>query len=183
MNPKIRKGDMLNILSSTEKYLSEWLLHPDKWASLLIDHEEPILERLWRRITFNRHPYRLCLHRLRAAHQQAESFYHNHPWPLAVKVIAGSYEMIYGFGEKPSQTTKIILKAGDAYEMIDPQMGHAIKPLVDNSLTLMLIGSSWSKSRESLTTTFKPLAPSKKDKILKLFQNFYSFKQPEASPI
>lgn len=174
MNSNIKAGEMLQVLARAEKHLPEWLMHPEKWGSLLINHENPILERLWRKITFHKNPYRLCLHRLRPSAMPTKAFYHRHPWPLAIKIIEGSYEMTYGFGEKPAKTEKIILQAGDSYEMIDPEMGHAIIPLVDNSLTLMVIGSPWSKSDQPILP-IKTLTQRNKDKVLKLFQGFYSF--------
>jgi len=81
---------MLNVLQEVEKELLA-LLDKTDWNSVNIDYETPHVERLW--IPYG--DYRVSLHRI---HQCEKSLMHPHPWPQAVRVISGCYEM--GVGPK-----------------------------------------------------------------------------------
>lgn len=124
------------------------LLDWDGWHSLHVTYHPPIVERLWR-------PYgahRLFLHRIHPC-APGEALLHPHPWPSAVSIVSGRYEMVVAatssryslvggkyVPEAGSALTQMILTVGSEYEMVNPSGWHSVRPLEDPSLSVMLVG-------------------------------------------
>jgi len=157
---------MLNILDKFEKQLPK-LLKDHKWNSLYIDYHPPVVERVWRQIG----DYRFALHRI---HPCKKPLYHPHPWPTAVKIIEGSYEMGVGYGKKkPKIASRIILTKNSTYEFIDPNTWHYVKPIKKPVMTIMVSGKPFKKSKPT-HPHLKHLSEKKKKEILDYFENIYS---------
>jgi hypothetical protein len=128
---------MLKALHSIHSALRGLLEDPDVWQTLDINYEPPHVERLW----LQYHPeYRLYVHLI---HPCDTALFHPHPWPSAVMILEGSYEMAIGFGESeamPPVAATTILTAGSSYEMLDPDAWHSVRPLEQPSLSIMLTG-------------------------------------------
>src|SRR5579859_3417320 len=74
-------GSMYPVLEQAEKELSALLLVDADWHSLMIDDEEPNVERLWM-------PYgegRLFLHRIHPC-AEGKALFHPHAWPSAGRI-------------------------------------------------------------------------------------------------
>jgi hypothetical protein len=70
-----------------------------------------------------------------------KALFHPHPWPSAVLVLSGVYEMGigYGVGKKgPPEAATVLLTAGSSYEMIEPDGWHYVRPIGKPSLSLMV---------------------------------------------
>ncbi len=84
---------MLDVLFHVEKALPQLLQDESAWNSVLVDYHPPTVERLWTAWQ----GYRVYLHRIHPCeHEQA--LFHPHPWPSAMRVLDGEYEMAVGFG-------------------------------------------------------------------------------------
>lgn len=123
---------------------------PACWQTLDIDYDAPRVERLWRTVEYQEGAltgpthYRLYLHRI---HPCASALWHPHPWPSAIKVLSGRYEMGIGYGvgrADPPAAATVVLTAGSEYEMVDPNGWHYVRPLgPEPSLSLMVSGAPW----------------------------------------
>lgn len=136
-------GHMLRALRHAETNLADYLSDVDGWKSLYIDYEPPTVLRLWRTIDGGGH--RLYLHRILPCET---ALFHPHPWPSAVKVLEGAYEMNVGFGagiDPPNVASTLILRPGSAYEMIDPDSWHSVRPLQRPSISIMVTGIPWKR--------------------------------------
>ncbi len=135
-------NSMLTILDSVEAALPGLLTDMDGWQTLDVDYEPPRVERLWRPIDDS---IRVYLHRI---HPCETALFHPHPWPSAVRVLSGSYEMDIGYGpgqQMPPLAARTILTAGSRYEMVDPDSWHSVRPLGGPSLSIMVTGKPWSR--------------------------------------
>lgn len=132
MNP----GTMIEVLHGMEDGLGLLIEEPG-WNSLLIDYETPHVERLWKMVD----GYRLCLHRI---HPCEKALYHPHPWPSAVHLLSGTYEMGIGYAEPgatvPVEVARTIYHNGGVYEMIDPRGWHYVKPFNSPCYSIMVMG-------------------------------------------
>lgn len=134
---------MLEHLLSLEAELPTLLTEVESWQSLLIDYHPPIVERVWR-------PWRdmrLSLHRIHPC-GPGEALLHPHPWPSAVLIIDGEYEMgvSHGAGMTPPPLgARIVLGPGARYEMIEPDAWHYVRPLTTPSLSVMVTGAPWAR--------------------------------------
>jgi len=152
----MQPGDMLTKLHEAEDALPDLLREGvDAWESLDIDYEPPRVCRLWRQWG----DFRILLHHIELC---GKALFHPHPWPSAVRVINGTYEMAVGFAESdwqkagrnfegfgyegprgPLEVARIVLGKGAQYEMTDPNGWHYVKPLFGSSLSVMVIGKPY----------------------------------------
>lgn len=84
---------MLDVLAQLEQDLPEMLKDESIWRSLYVDYHPPTVERLWTPWR----EYRAFLHRIHPCDRQ-QALFHPHPWPSAMRVLEGAYEMAVGFG-------------------------------------------------------------------------------------
>ena len=140
---------MLDKLHEAEDALPDLLREGvDAWRSLDIDYEPPRVERLWRPwgpvvstgAMSIPSRFRINLHRIGPCES---ALFHPHPWPSAVRIITGRYEM--GVGTRsvnqhynPPEICRMVLGPGDQYEMVDPAGWHYVKPLDEPSLSVMI---------------------------------------------
>jgi hypothetical protein len=98
--------------------LPRLLLDEAAWHGLFIDYHPPTVERLW--LPWSK--FRVLLHRIYPC-APGEALFHAHPWPSALRVLAGEYEMAvsYGKGQEPPPVAALMIARGDfRYEMTDP---------------------------------------------------------------
>lgn len=77
-----------------------------------------------------------------------DSKLHIHAWPIAVKILAGSYAMDIGRTEHPDDDnpTKImttVMTKGSMYELPDPMTWHRVVPISKEVTSIMLNGPVW----------------------------------------
>lgn len=142
----MKPNSMLDALREVTAQLKSFMMDgPDAWESLDIDYEPPRVERLWRQVG----EYRVNLHRI---HPCAQALYHPHPWPSAVRILSGKYEMgvatcdelrFQNLVEADYEAAKVVLTEGAAYEMIHPYGWHYVKPLGQPSLSIMVTAKPW----------------------------------------
>ena len=147
----------------------------DDWHSMLIDYHKPHVERVWRQ----QGQYRVMIHRIHTCKRE-EALLHPHPWPSAMRVIRGEYEMgvtYGGFGRmhEPNPNAVVIQGGvGMRYEMTDPKAWHYVRPLTDTVLTLMIVGQPFpghhlaykAAVANKITAPLKPLEPDVKQTLL-----------------
>lgn len=162
---------MLEVLSQIEVDLPN-LLQFEDWPSLDITYHPPIVERLWRPWR----EYRIYLHRIHPCSME-EALYHPHPWPSAMRILKGEYEMIVGYGSgdiPPRIAARLILRAGSRYEMAEPDGWHAVRPVDQPSLSLMVTGPPWKRLISKSNEPRLELSEAAKAEILDQFKRFYS---------
>ena len=169
-------NEMIRVLDRAEREIPGLLDDPDGWNTLFIDYEPPIVERLWREFETD---YRVYLHRI---YPCETALYHPHPWPSAVKIMTGPYEMGIGYeyltrrdpsDYEPPITATVILTKGSSYEMTDKNAWHYVKPLGGTSYSIMVTGPKWDRWAPKVTHKLGPLKPETKEEIIRSFRHFY----------
>jgi hypothetical protein len=129
---------LASLLTIVEDELPALIADPNTpWQTLDVLYEEPRVERVW--LQFGNK--RIHLHRI---HPCQKPYRHVHPWPSAILVLSGTYEMEVGKlpgNQVPAAT--LILSAGSSYEMLNPLAWHSVRPLIEPSLSVMLTGQPW----------------------------------------
>ncbi len=155
-----------------DKVLLGLLQDPNNWQSIMIDYHPPIVERIWAQIG----NYRVLLHWIHACKTE-EALFHPHPWPSAMHVISGKYEMGLGYGkglEEPSKICTIVLENGGAYyDMTHIDGWHYVRPIGEICVTAMLIGPKWDREEIKSDEPLKPLSNDRKLIMVEFFRNYY----------
>ena len=162
---------MLDVLEQVERELPALLADGDSWAGLLIDYHPPTVERLWRRWA----EYRISLHRIHPC-AAGEALFHPHPWPSAMRILEGEYEMAvgYGKGETTPPVAALMIAAGDfRYEMTDPDAWHYVRPLGAATLSVMVTGKPWDRPAPRSGKPLVPLTEAQRAELFRLFRGYY----------
>jgi hypothetical protein len=166
----IQPGYYLDQLALIEKKLPE-LLRNASWQTLDIQYHPPRVERIWLKYD----ALRICLHRIHTAPLSAVLF-HQHPWPSAMKILYGAYEMNIGHG--PSQSpppfaATLLLAPNTTYEMITPEGWHSVRPITQISYSLMISGPPWPGRDQKSPLQLESLPEQAKNEILEFFRQQY----------
>lgn len=159
---------MLEELERAERELPA-LISSSRWSSLDVDYEPPRVERLWTQLD----GLRVYLHRI---HPCDSALFHPHPWPSAVKVVSGRYEMAVGHGpaeSPPPAAAKLVLAAGSSYEMTDPDGWHYVRPIGGPSLSVMVTGAPWKRWSPGKGRDLRPLSATDAGRLLDDFRKLY----------
>ncbi len=154
MNPYA--GGMLELLDIALAELPRLVDEPG-WRGMRIDYHRPFVDRAWR-------PWRDCRLSIHRIHPCApdEALLHPHPWPSAIAILDGRYEMAIGYGagsSGPPIAARVVLTAGARYEMLDPDGWHSVRPLDAPSLSIMLSGRPWTRAMPLDPTPQRGLSP------------------------
>lgn len=139
------------------------------WKSLDISHVPPRVERVWAQVN----DMRVNLHR---AHPCDSPLFHGHPWPCAVRVVTGSYEVAVGHGppgDPPPEAATFLLGPGSVYEMADMDSWHYVTPIGSPSLSLMVSGRPWGLRGVAPDEELRSLDSAAVSDILDLFRRLY----------
>ncbi len=148
-------GRMLALLKDIRTDRLPRLLRARKpqWSTLDVRYEPPHVERLW--TTLDQEGVRLYLHRIHPCGPN-EALCHPHPWPSAVEVVSGAYEMTVHYGDPlgdpffpnsiPPEAARLVLTAGSTYEMVNTHGWHSVRPIEKPSLSIMIAGAPWSST-------------------------------------
>lgn len=161
----------LGKLYAVEQALPHLLTNESLWHSLFVDYAKPYVER----VHMNWNGLRINLHRISTC-ETHEALFHPHPWPSAMRILEGSYEMGVGYSttdEVPPTAATLVLTPGAAYEMVDRNGWHYVRPLTDYSLTLMVSGEPWDRISPKSSYPLSELSHSAKQEILLQFQKYY----------
>ncbi len=175
---KIENDDLLTLLEK-----------PEIWNSLDVDYHPPKVERIW----CQHGDYRIYLHFIHPCKSE-EALYHSHPWPSAMHILDGTYEMSIGFGEiknfkeivhsfnqdehfqiyKPRTVATLILPSGAYYDMLDPIGFHYVRPIT-LCKTIMITGKLFEETYGTFKANknLESLSDDKKEEIRKWFLNYY----------
>lgn len=161
---------MLEVLAQAEKSLPKLLRDPDGWNDIDVDYHPPRVERLWRPFGESR----IYLHRIHPC-EANEALFHPHPWPSAMLVISGNYEMAMGYGvEEPPMMAEIAMVPGSRYAMIHPDAWHYVRPIDKVAYSLMVSGQPWQRKAPKSDQPLQSLTPEAKNEILEVFRSIYS---------
>lgn len=158
---------MLNSLFEIEKLLPKLLNDKSEWKSLYVDYHKPFVKRLYRQFGENR----IYLHKILPCEKE-ESLLHPHPWPSAMKVIQGTYQMGVGYSEtniEPVIASTLILPENSYYEMIEPHAWHYVRPLGQASYSLMITGTPWHRNSPKSTYPLRELDEAEKEDLFSVF--------------
>lgn len=163
-------NNMLDVLHRVESQLPQMLDDRSGWNSLFVDYHPPAVERLWRQWL----DFRIYLHRIHPCNP-GEALFHPHPWPSAMRVLNGTYEMAVGWGKgkkEPLIAARMILVPGCEYEMTDPDGWHSVRPLKEPSFSLMVTGHPWDSTSSEKKKPLGKLSL-KKEELFKFFREYY----------
>jgi hypothetical protein len=162
---------MLEELYQLEKDLPNHLEDESCWNSLYVDYHKPYVKRLWKQVGDSR----IFLHQIFPC-DRSESLLHPHPWPSAMKVIGGTYEMGVGYSETnevPVIASTLILPINSYYEMLDINSWHYVRPLDKPSFSLMITGKPWNRESPKSNYKMRELDQSEKRIIFDEFKKLY----------
>lgn len=163
--------NMLTKLSEVEKVLPELLKHEAQWNDLFINYHPPFVERLWLQLG----DYRISLHRIHPCTKD-EALFHPHPWPSAMRIVHGSYEMAVGYGsgnDSPPVAILIIATQGFSYEMTHPDTWHYVRPVDEPVYTPMVTGKPWKRESSQADKTLQSLSERQRRELFNFFRGVY----------
>ena len=105
-----------------------------------------------------------------------EALFHPHPWPSAMRILCGEYEMAvgYGKGESTPPIAALMIAAGDfRYEMTDADAWHYVRPLKEPTMSLMVTGKPWARPVPTASKVLRPLNPVQCSEIFAFFRKRY----------
>lgn len=162
---------MLDVLARLEAELPS-LLVDRTWNSLDINYHPPFVERLW--IPWN--AYRVSLHRIHPC-EPSEALFHPHPWPSAMRILEGTYEMAVGYGggtTPPPVAARIVASGEFRYEMTDRDAWHYVRPIGRPAMTIMVTGTPWDRAAPSPSgKALQPLDAARHTELLAWFRSRY----------
>ncbi len=164
---------MISVLSKIEDELPGMLRDDIGWLSLDINYHPPLIQRLWRQ----HGEYRVYLHRTVPCPRH-EALMHPHPWPSAVRVIDGVYEMGIGTGPGPlaPPISATIYQVGGlfVYEMLDPHAWHYVRAVSEIATSVMVTATPWPDPIEvPKHPPLGPLTPQAHVEMLNHFREIY----------
>jgi hypothetical protein len=174
----LKNGEMLATLLKIEAELPELLKDSSRWKSLDVSYHPPRVERV-----FMQHgELRVSLHCIHPC-ERSEALFHPHPWPSAMRILSGNYEMAVGYGagqSEPPIAATVVAGPGTSYEMADPDAWHYVRPIGGPALTLMITTKPWSRSTPKSSEPLLELPEPRKEEILNFFRSRYP--DPAALP-
>ncbi len=162
---------MLHLLHEVEIELPKLLMSPDGWKTLRIDYHPPHVDRVYR----DWQGMRLCLHWIYPC-EPGEALLHTHPWPSAMRVLRGHYEMGVGYGKgdaPPPIAARIVASGPMEYEMTDPDAWHYVRPVGGVAMTIMLSGKPWNRWSPQAPKELSPLSENQFLAILDAYRSVY----------
>jgi hypothetical protein len=162
---------MLDVLSQLEQALPAMLLDESLWRSLYVDYHPPTVERLWA----HWREYRAFLHRIHPCERE-QALFHPHPWPSAMRVLEGEYEMAVGFGPgmaEPPIAALMVSRGDFRYEMTHPDSWHYVRRLGGPTLSVMVTGKPWDRESHKSERPLRPLRAEQVAELLRLFRARY----------
>jgi hypothetical protein len=160
---------MLSALHEVWEELPGWLVQPSLWQSLDIDYHPPRVERLYR--SWGAH--RVYLHALHPCAPE-QALFHPHPWPSAMRVLSGRYEMGVGYGRGeliPPLAARLVGGPGLEYEMTDPDAWHYVRPIDGIALSVMVTGPVWDRVAPRSEHPLRALSPERVEQLLAEFRS------------
>lgn len=164
---------MIDKLKQIEnKLIIDLLLKPEIWHSVMIDYHTPLVERVWTQI--NKH--RISIHFIHSCSRE-EALFHPHPWPSAMHVLYGSYEIGLGFGKTIDDVenicTVLVPNGGLYYDMTNIDGWHYVRSTESVCATIMLTGEPWGRESTEINQPLKELSQDRKSLIIEYFLNYY----------
>jgi hypothetical protein len=166
---------MLNVLERVEADLAGLLRDRGLWKSLYIDYHPPVVERLWT----DHDDCRVYLHRIHPC-GPGEALFHPHPWPSAMRVLSGRYEMAVGFGpgDTPPPVAALIVAEAAAggdfrYEMTHPDAWHYVRPIGGPSYSVMVTGRPWDRPSPRSGKKLRPLTDEEAARLFAWFAGLF----------
>jgi hypothetical protein len=165
---------VLDVLARLEIALPDLLADEASWKSLDINYHPPRVERLWR----SWGEFRVSLHRIHPCAIE-DALFHPHPWPSAMRVLDGTYEMAigYGSGSTPPPIAVRIVSTGDLrYEMTDVDAWHYVRPIGRPAMTIMVTGTPWQRDAVGAEpqSPLSPLSDDARADLLARFRALYA---------
>jgi hypothetical protein len=163
---------VLSVLYEVESQLPALLQAKGDWNSVDINYHPPFVDRLWRQWK----QYRIYLHRIYPCEPE-QALFHPHPWPSAMHILKGNYEMAIGYGKgetTPPIAARIVTSSPFRYEMIDPDAWHYVRPIGVPAWTVMVTGTPWNREAPRSEKKLELLNGYKIDEMLAKFVDFYS---------
>ena len=158
-----------------EEEILELLMDASAWKSLNINYHPPHVERIWATLKSGKRIYLHFIHYC----EKGEALNHPHPWPSAMHVLTGRYEMNIGYGagnENPEMVMTLETENGGLYyDMTHRDGWHSVRPMVpDNpSATIMLAGEPWDRWSPGPEGKLEPLDDARVWTMMEYFKGYY----------
>lgn len=162
---------MLKMLAAAVVELPDLLDVEEAWESLYVDYEYPYVQRLWKSFRHGR----LFLHCIHPC-DSGQALYHPHPWPSAMFIARGQYEMAVGYGSgqiPPPVACRFLAGPGFRYEMTEPDGWHSVSPVRDVCWTVMVTGRPWERWTPRSSSPLRPLNPEERARMFEFFRDAF----------
>lgn len=163
---------MLTTLRDVESILPSLMNDESQWKSVFADTEKPHLRRLWLQLDKRR----VYLHHFTSC-ESKEEFPHPHPWKMAVRILEGGYVMGVGHSTDLTKVPALTYTThgpGSCYELLNADQWHAIRPLSDEALTIMVAGPVvYPQNRIRAHTAVRELTPEERAKLFNRIRKHY----------
>jgi hypothetical protein len=166
-----REQSMRALLATAEEELPKLLRDGQMWNSMYVEYHKPYVERLWRPLREGR----VYLHKVHTCGAE-EALFHPHPWPSAMKILRGGYEMGMGHGSgnvAPPISVTVQLEAGSIYEMAHPDGWHYVRPIGEANFSVMVSGMPWKRGSPKGEGVSRPLTAAQEQELLEFFKAVY----------
>jgi hypothetical protein len=157
---------MLNLLEQALRELPALLASTQDWHGMHIDYLLPHVDRAWR-------PWRDCrlsIHRIYPLATEDTVYLHPHPWPSAMHILDGRYEMAIGYGPglvAPPIAARLVMTACASYAMTERDAWHDVRPVGGPVISVMLSGVPWHREMPVEThAAQRPLAATELELLL-----------------
>ena len=135
------------------------------WKSKFINYEFPYVSRLYRKEECDQGEYYLSIHEIEVIPYPHHALWHNHDYPLLVKVLAGVQLVQLGY-EKGVEEGPDLFSYNSQYIMESDEQFHSVTPLTPKTLSLMITYKQFAGEKRHNQPQLKELSIERKLEIL-----------------
>lgn len=168
---------MLELLEKFEReVIPDLIRQPEVWKLKHFVFDKPgfRIQRLYAPVGENT----VRLHRFEPYGPRSAAMIHHHVWPMAARLLEGEYEMQVGYTEgnaEPPCLMRLMMQAPMAYEMMDVNIWHSVRPL-KQTYTVLIHGPEFPINRGDPNeggVTYLNRSDERRDELLAEFHRFY----------
>lgn len=134
------------------------------WQSKFIDYEFPYVSRLYRSEECSQGNYYISIHEMEPIPYPYNAFYHNHDYPLLIKVLSGV--QLVQFGYESGCYKQENFTYNNHYIMESEDQFHSVTPLTPKTLSLMITYKQFAGQKRHNQPQLKELSRGRKLEIL-----------------
>lgn len=152
--------------------LPELIQDESLWQSKFINYEFPHVSRLYRKEVCIQGEYYLSIHEMESIPYPYNALYHNHDYPLLIKVLSGV--QLVQFGYKNGSYKQENFAFNNQYIMESEDQYHSVTPLTPKTLSLMITYKQFAGEKRHNQPQLQELSTARKFEILETVKTILS---------